>query len=148
MRSLPNASLSILASPFSPATAAKIMQAIIGLLVIVTFLYYASPMRLTRLMGLLTEDVSKLHKLQLEVCAFRAQTLVDSLSWRAAICEFFKGRSFTLYCCINAVRNLETHIRWDSDFEIGTGYNRILPQSCSLANPTVNLTNKNNDSQI
>ncbi|KAJ7759047.1 hypothetical protein B0H16DRAFT_1534164, partial [Mycena metata] len=124
--------LPILASPLSPATAAKVMICVMGLGLVIPSLYYASPTRLMcvlsdvmrnlekvytdlvcmQLMGLLTaDDVVRLHLLRLEVSALRAQTLLHSLSWRANIREFFNGRSFTLYRCINEVRDLETRIR-------------------------------------
>ncbi|KAJ7716125.1 hypothetical protein B0H16DRAFT_1614464 [Mycena metata] len=130
MPSLPDESLSILAFPV--VTSTKVMIVITGLILIVASLRCTSPTRLTRvlsdamsslekvlttlvcmqLMGLLTaDDVARLHMLQLEVGALRAQTLLHSLSWRTTICEFFKGRSFKLYRCINAVRDLETHFR-------------------------------------
>ncbi|KAJ7716119.1 hypothetical protein B0H16DRAFT_1614448 [Mycena metata] len=132
MPDLPDTSLPILASPLSPAPAAKVMICVMGLGLVIASLYYASPTRLMRvlsdtmrnlekvytdlvcmqLMGLLTaDDVARLHMLQLEVSALRAQTLLHSLSWCATICEFLRGRSFKLYRCINQVRNLETRIR-------------------------------------
>ncbi|KAJ7043787.1 hypothetical protein C8F04DRAFT_1073328 [Mycena alexandri] len=132
MPGIPDGSLSILASPLSPTTAAKVMLSIFGLLLIVTSLHYISPARLTRvlsdamstlekvyadlvctqLMGLLTaDDVARLRILQLEVGALRTETLIHSLSWRTTICAFLKGRSYTLYHCINEVKKMETRIK-------------------------------------
>ncbi|KAJ7759042.1 hypothetical protein B0H16DRAFT_1534140 [Mycena metata] len=119
MPSLPDGSLSILASPLSPVTSTKVMIVITGLILIVASLRYASPTRLTRVLSdamsslekVYTDIVCMLHMLQLEVGALRAQTLLHSLSWRATIGELLKGRSFTLYRCINEVRDLETRIR-------------------------------------
>ncbi|KAJ7759058.1 hypothetical protein B0H16DRAFT_1456959 [Mycena metata] len=129
MPALPDVSLPNLTVPLSPATSTKVM---IGLILIGASLHYASPTRLThvlsdamsslekvytdlvcmQLMGLLTaDDVARLNLLQLEVGVLRAQTLLHSLSWRATIREFLRGRSFTLYRCINEVRDLETHFR-------------------------------------
>ncbi|KAJ7759059.1 hypothetical protein B0H16DRAFT_1456960 [Mycena metata] len=132
MPGIPDVSLPNLIAPLSLATSTKVTLCIMGLVLIIASLSYASPTRLTRilsnamsslekvytdlvcmqLMGLLTaDDVARLHMLQLEVGAFRAQTLLHSLSWRATIYDFLKGRSFKLYRCINAVRDLETRIR-------------------------------------
>ncbi|KAJ7759071.1 hypothetical protein B0H16DRAFT_1534237 [Mycena metata] len=132
MPGIPDGSLPILVSPFSQVTAAKVMIGIFGLLFIAASLYHISPARLTRvlshamnsldkvsanivsagLLGLMTpDDVAALSLLQSKVGALRAETLLHSLSWHTTICEFFKGRSFTLYRCINEVRELETRIR-------------------------------------
>ncbi|KAJ7043789.1 hypothetical protein C8F04DRAFT_1175539 [Mycena alexandri] len=125
MPGIPDGSLPILTSLLSPATVAKVTLYIIGLVLIIASLYYVSPTRLTRV---LSDAMSNLDKLSADILSagllglmtpdkvaavgmFRAETLLHSLSWRATICEFFKGRSLTLYRCINEVRDLETHIR-------------------------------------
>ncbi|KAJ7716121.1 hypothetical protein B0H16DRAFT_1476924 [Mycena metata] len=64
MPNLPDGSLSILASPLPPVTAAKIMLVIFGLLLIVALLHYASPTRLTRV---LSDAMSDLDKVFIEV---------------------------------------------------------------------------------
>ncbi|KAJ7759076.1 hypothetical protein B0H16DRAFT_1819477 [Mycena metata] len=91
MPSLPDASLSALASPLSPATAANVTLSIIGLVLVVATLYYASPTRLTRVLsdatvstvglrGLLSPEdmqilVSTCQMLRVEVGKVQTETL-------------------------------------------------------------------------
>ncbi|KAJ7880053.1 hypothetical protein B0H14DRAFT_3858296 [Mycena olivaceomarginata] len=48
--------------------------------------------------------------LQLEVSAIRKASLHSSLSHYAMLCDFLKGRTFTVLCCLHKVHELETHI--------------------------------------
>ncbi|KAJ7037390.1 hypothetical protein C8F04DRAFT_1092284 [Mycena alexandri] len=134
MPGLPNGSLSILASPLSPATAAKLMVVIIGLLLIAPSLYYASPTRLTRvlsdamssldkvfvevsaagLLGLLSPEdmqtvVSTFQMLRVKVGMFQTDTLRNSTSWRMSLRDFFT-RSILLFRCIKEVKDFQTHL--------------------------------------
>ncbi|KAJ7725956.1 hypothetical protein B0H16DRAFT_1593473 [Mycena metata] len=127
--------LPVLTSLVSAATAAKVVGAIVLLIVAVALGYYASPRRLSQVLSEAMEDVedvytdmistdlftllsskelegvrSTMRMLRLKVSALQAETLRNSLSWRISIGEFFKGRSFTLYRCIDEVRDFETHI--------------------------------------
>ncbi|KAJ7759117.1 hypothetical protein B0H16DRAFT_629984 [Mycena metata] len=134
MPSLPDASLSILASPFSSATAAKIVRAIFGLLLIVAFLYYASPTRLTPalsdamnkldnaygavsaagLLGLLPPEdiqtvVSTYQMLRVEVGKVQKERLCNS--WRTSLFSVFAGRSVSLLRCIEKVKDFERRLQ-------------------------------------
>ncbi|KAJ7759123.1 hypothetical protein B0H16DRAFT_1885050 [Mycena metata] len=136
MPNLPDASLSILASPFSPATAAKVMLAIFGFFLIVAFLYYVSQTRLTRalsdamskldqvfaevstmgLLGLLPPDdmqavVSTYQMLRVEVGKIQTETLRNSRSWPTNLSSAFAGRSISLFRCIEKVRDFETRLQ-------------------------------------
>ncbi|KAJ7701361.1 hypothetical protein B0H16DRAFT_1705376 [Mycena metata] len=132
---LPDASLPILASPLPPATAAKVMVVIIGLLLIAASLYYLSPMRLTRvlsdamqkldkvfvevstagLLGLLPPEdtqivVSTYQKLRVEAGKVQTETLRHSTSWRSSLFNFFP-RSTRLFRCIKQVKDFQTHLQ-------------------------------------
>ncbi|KAJ7759045.1 hypothetical protein B0H16DRAFT_1456947 [Mycena metata] len=136
MPALPDLSLSNLTAPLSPATSTKMMVVITGLILIGASLRYASPTRLTHILSdgmsnlekvyadmicaglphlLTAEEVGhlslSLRVLQLKVDKLKTENLRNSLSWHATICEFLKGRSITLFCCIQEVRDLETRIK-------------------------------------
>ncbi|KAJ7759093.1 hypothetical protein B0H16DRAFT_1534319, partial [Mycena metata] len=136
MPALPDGSLSILASPLPPATAAKIMLVVIGLFLIVAFLYYTSPTRLTRvlsdamsnldkvfgevstagLLGLLTPEdvqtvVSTYQILRVEVGKVQAETLRNSKSWCTGLFNVFSGHSVSLFRCIEKVKDFERHLQ-------------------------------------
>ncbi|KAJ7759072.1 hypothetical protein B0H16DRAFT_1534241 [Mycena metata] len=136
MPALPDGSLSILASPLPPATAAKIMLVVIGLLLIVAFLYYTSPTRLTcvlsdamsnldkvfgevstaGLLGLLTPEdvqtvVSTYQMLRVEVGKVQAETLRNSKSWCTGLFSVFTGGSVSLLCCIKDVKDFARHLQ-------------------------------------
>ncbi|KAJ7759098.1 hypothetical protein B0H16DRAFT_1720518 [Mycena metata] len=136
MPSLPDGSLSILASPLPPATAAKIILVAIGLLLIVTLLYYASPTRLTRvlsdamsnlhkvfrevssagLLGLLTPEdiqtvVSTYQMLRVEVGQVQKETRRNSTSWGTSLSSVFAGHSVSLFRCIEKVQDFERHLQ-------------------------------------
>ncbi|KAJ7759087.1 hypothetical protein B0H16DRAFT_1534297 [Mycena metata] len=132
---LPDASLPILASSLPPATAAKVMVVIIGLLLIAASLYYVSPTRLTRvlsdtmqkldkvfvevstagLLGLLPPEdthivVSTYQKLRVEVGNAQTERLRNSTSWRSSLFNFFP-RSTRLFRCIEQVKDFRTHLQ-------------------------------------
>ncbi|KAJ7043792.1 hypothetical protein C8F04DRAFT_1251175 [Mycena alexandri] len=136
MPNLPDASLPILASLLSPATAAKAMLAIFGVIIIVASLHYASPTRLARvlsdamngleklylemamagLLGLLPSDdihtvVSTMQLLRVEVGMLKTEALRNSKSWRASLLDFFTGRSVSLFRCIKEVKDFQTHLK-------------------------------------
>ncbi|KAJ7759056.1 hypothetical protein B0H16DRAFT_1534188 [Mycena metata] len=136
MPALPDGSLPIIASLFSPTTEAKVVLVGIGLPIVGTSLHYASPAHLMRVLSdamsnlekayadmiyvglprlLTAEEVqhlsSSLRILQLKVDKLRTEKLRNSLSWRATVGEFLGGRSVTLFRCIKEVRDLETRIR-------------------------------------
>ncbi|KAJ7043779.1 hypothetical protein C8F04DRAFT_1229252 [Mycena alexandri] len=74
MPNLPDASLPILASPFSPATTAKvILCGMISLPLIGTSLYYASPARLTLV---LSDAMSNLEKVYADMVCSRILRLL------------------------------------------------------------------------
>ncbi|KAJ7722982.1 hypothetical protein B0H16DRAFT_1599669, partial [Mycena metata] len=127
--------LPVLTSLVSAATAGKVVAAIVLLIIAVALGYHASPRRLTQVLSEVMEDAedaymdmistdlftflssnelegvrSTMRMLRLKVSALQAESLRNSLSWRISIREFFKGRSFTLFRCIDEVRDLETHI--------------------------------------
>jgi hypothetical protein len=64
--------------------------------------------------------------LQLKVSAIIEETLHNSLSWRASIGDFLRGRTFTLLLCIQEVQVFETRIKVCA----------FLPCSDSLAKST------------
>ncbi|KAJ7759055.1 hypothetical protein B0H16DRAFT_1819457 [Mycena metata] len=132
---LPDGSLSILASPLPSATAAKIMLVVIGVLLIVAFLYYASPMRLTRvisdamsdldkvfiavttagLLGLLSaEDMQAVvwtyQMLRIEVGTLQSDALRNSTSWCTSLYSVFT-RSKRLFRCIKQVRDFQRRLQ-------------------------------------
>ncbi|KAJ7759061.1 hypothetical protein B0H16DRAFT_1885020 [Mycena metata] len=135
MPNLPDGSLSILASPLPPATAAKIMLAIFGLLLIVASLHYASPTRLTRvlsdamsdldkvfievttagLLGLLSaEDMQAVvwtyQMLRIEVGTLQSDALRNSTSWCTSLYSVFT-RSKRLFRCIKQVRDFQRRLQ-------------------------------------
>ncbi|KAJ7759122.1 hypothetical protein B0H16DRAFT_1720538 [Mycena metata] len=136
MPNLPDGSLSILASPLPPATAAKIMLAIFGLLLIVASLHYASPTRLTRvlsdamsdldkafievttagLLGLLSAEdmqavVSTYQMLRIKVGTLQTDALRNSTSWCTSLYNVFAGRSVSLLRCIKEVEEFQRHLQ-------------------------------------
>ncbi|KAJ7772611.1 hypothetical protein DFH07DRAFT_937589 [Mycena maculata] len=130
-------SLQFLASvlPSTSATNALVLTVIIGMLVV--FVSYASPTRLTQKLvaslydgeplyrdvvetGVVsTSDAAQvqieeleelLARLQLKVSEIRIATLRDSLSKRKALAEFLRGRSFTILRCLRDVEGFEARI--------------------------------------
>ncbi|KAF7356449.1 hypothetical protein MVEN_00978000 [Mycena venus] len=130
MSDIPEASLSILAQDI-PVNSAPWAFGGVFLLGVVGMAYYASPMRLTRVLvdsiaatemiyleavehGVIcASDVNAaeiLSSLQFKVSAIREVTLRNSLSLRATLRDFAQGRTFEVLRCLSQVRALETHI--------------------------------------
>ncbi|KAJ7180819.1 hypothetical protein C8R46DRAFT_1211123 [Mycena filopes] len=134
MPPLPDTPISILAGPLPPLTAVKILLAIIGLILIVVSVRRASPARLTGILseamdrltkvyedvaatgflGIPPQDVldivSVMHTLRVQVGRLRAERLHNSRTWGTTLGEFFRGRSITLYHCIEDVEDFETRL--------------------------------------
>ncbi|KAJ7180826.1 hypothetical protein C8R46DRAFT_1319145 [Mycena filopes] len=151
MPGLPDTSLPILTAPLSPATAAKILLTIIGLVLFALSVRYASPAHQT---GILSATMASLDKvfgdvasagfssvppqdipsilsaydnisllygvlhlhgsmqgLRVQVGSLREERLQNSRAWSATLCEFLRGRSITLYCCIRKAKDLETRLK-------------------------------------
>ncbi|KAJ7028654.1 hypothetical protein C8F04DRAFT_1118799, partial [Mycena alexandri] len=112
------------------------MLSIFGLLLILTFLHYVSPARLTRvlsdamssveklyldmamagLLGLLPPDdihtvVSTIQILRVKVGLNQTETLRNSKSWRTSLSSFFAGRSVSLFRCIEEVKDFQRHLQ-------------------------------------
>ncbi|KAJ7880062.1 hypothetical protein B0H14DRAFT_2566556 [Mycena olivaceomarginata] len=102
-----------------------------GLSMMIVAAYYASPQRLTHGLVDAMANVKKNYleavengalcasdahtaatfsSLQLEVSTIRKASLHSSLSHYAMLCDFLKGRTFTVLRCLHKVRELETHI--------------------------------------
>ncbi|KAJ6527199.1 hypothetical protein DFH09DRAFT_1328166 [Mycena vulgaris] len=131
MSSLSEPAFSLLASPSAPSsTTGKVFLVALVLTLAACTVYYASPMRLTRILVAAIADVEKTYLEAVEtgvlskydvhmggtltrcfkVSHIRETSLRNSLSHRAAFCEFIKGRTLTLLQCIGEVRGVETHI--------------------------------------
>ncbi|KAJ7491970.1 hypothetical protein FB451DRAFT_1501240 [Mycena latifolia] len=132
MSCLSETSLSLLAS--APPTTSNATYILLGALVftaVAYIVYYASPTRLTPILvtaiaetektylealeaGVLpksdADTATTLTSLQIKVSNIREATLRHSLSYRAALCAFLKGRTLTVLYCIRDVHRLETHI--------------------------------------
>ncbi|KAJ7846417.1 hypothetical protein B0H14DRAFT_2772775, partial [Mycena olivaceomarginata] len=75
-------------------------------------------------MGLLsTADTEMLTALRIEVSAITESTLRNSLSWRAVLRDFLRGRTFTLLWWIREVNQLETHIKILQESQLRTEIN-------------------------
>ncbi|KAJ7696489.1 hypothetical protein B0H17DRAFT_1197996 [Mycena rosella] len=130
MASITEASLSLVASASPTSTATKVLFGVLALTAATSAIHCASPTRLTRVLvfdiantertylqaieaGMLKSDVhiaENLTRLQITASTIREDTLRNSLSYRAALCAFFKGRSLTVMHCIRDVRALGTRI--------------------------------------
>ncbi|KAJ7140316.1 hypothetical protein C8R43DRAFT_1018311 [Mycena crocata] len=135
MSAVSETSISLLASTFPPlttVTATKIVGGILLLVLGAATLHYASPARLTRVLltamhdtkttyfdaldtGIISSSndngiAERLSALEIEASTIHETTLHNSLSVRAALRDFLKGRTFDLLQCIHRVRQLHTHI--------------------------------------
>ncbi|KAF8216689.1 hypothetical protein K438DRAFT_1925773 [Mycena galopus ATCC 62051] len=134
MSSFRETEASILASalPGSSATTTSLTVVLVASASVAAVVHYALPVRLTRSLvsalatteqtylaavetGLLsaadTSAVgSMLSILQHKVSLEHEASLRSSLSWRATMGEFFRGRTFTVLQCLWEVRGLQTHI--------------------------------------
>ncbi|KAJ7880041.1 hypothetical protein B0H14DRAFT_3858294 [Mycena olivaceomarginata] len=129
MPSLPEASLSIIASDLPVNSTPWVVGG--GLSLMIGTAYYASPQRLTRVLVDTMADVKKKYleavengvlcasdahtagtfsSLQLEVSTIRQASLHSSLSHYAMLCDFLKGRTFSILRCIHELHELGTHI--------------------------------------
>ncbi|KAJ7491965.1 hypothetical protein FB451DRAFT_1388408 [Mycena latifolia] len=128
--------ISCFASTALPAsrTYTDVVFAALAVAFTAAIIYYASPMRLTRVLvaaieeteqtyleaiesgALYTSDVEILRtaetiaSLQTKVSRIQEASLRNSLSYRAVLCAFFKGRTLTVLQCIREVRGVQTHI--------------------------------------
>ncbi|KAJ6527245.1 hypothetical protein DFH09DRAFT_1094910 [Mycena vulgaris] len=132
MSNLSEPAFSLLAFLSAPSsTTGKVFLVALVLTLAACTVYYASPMRLTRIWVAAITDVEKtylegveagvlskydvhmggtLTSFQLKVLHIREPSLRNSLSYRTVFCEFIKGRTLTLLQCIGEVRGVETHI--------------------------------------
>ncbi|KAJ7846641.1 hypothetical protein B0H13DRAFT_2362879 [Mycena leptocephala] len=131
MPNIPEACLSILPSVLPTAGSNTPIIVLVILLIAAGIIHYVSPMRFTRLLvaamamaeksylevleaGLASlsdiHTAEMLSALQLKVSAIREASLRSSLSIWATICEFLKGRTFSLLQCIREVQALQTQI--------------------------------------
>ncbi|KAJ7917602.1 hypothetical protein B0H13DRAFT_1995162 [Mycena leptocephala] len=130
MPTIPDASFSMVANSALPITATStILAAFITPAIAAATLHYASPQRLTEVliaaltkaentyvdvlqMGVLSAtEMEMLYTLQRKVSAIHVSTMRDSLSWRAGLRGFLKGRTLTVLSCIREVQGFETHIK-------------------------------------
>ncbi|KAJ7180824.1 hypothetical protein C8R46DRAFT_1070697 [Mycena filopes] len=157
MPGLPDGALTILAAPLTPATAAKIMLAIIGLVLFVVALRYGSPAYQTGILsaamtsletvfgeiafagfpGLAPHDVqtlvSAMHLLRMQVGDLREQRLHNSRRWGTTLGEFFSGHSITLYRCIKEIKDLETRLKILQVKQRTTAFSSAVSQSTGTA---------------
>ncbi|KAJ6568392.1 hypothetical protein DFH09DRAFT_1313838 [Mycena vulgaris] len=132
MSSPSETALSILASaPLPSSTTSKVLVGVLGLTLAACIIYYASPMRLTRVLvtaiantestylealeaGVLSNSdvhmAEMMSNFQIKVSHLREASLRHSLSYRTTVSEFLKGRTLTLLQCIRDIRSLETRI--------------------------------------
>ncbi|KAF8216696.1 hypothetical protein K438DRAFT_1953599 [Mycena galopus ATCC 62051] len=125
---------SILTSALPPSSSptAGFTVVLVGFASVAAVVRYAAPVRLTRILvstlatteqtylgavetsQLSAADISAvgsmLSILQDKVSAVHEASLRSSLSWRATVGEFLRGRTFTVVQCLWDVRNLHTHI--------------------------------------
>ncbi|KAJ7716113.1 hypothetical protein B0H16DRAFT_1741447 [Mycena metata] len=159
---LPEASLPILASPLSPATAGKVMVVIVGLLLIAGAIHYTSPDRLTRalsdamsnldkvfvevsvagLIGLLSPEemqtvVSTYQTLRVKAGMFQTETLRNSTSWRTSLFNFDFMRSIPLLRCIKEVKDFERHLQILQEDYHNKTHSLPLSFATGVSHPTV-----------
>ncbi|KAJ7690457.1 hypothetical protein B0H14DRAFT_3532297 [Mycena olivaceomarginata] len=137
MPSLPEASLSIIASDLPVNLTLWAVGG--GLSMRIVAAYYASPQRLTHVLVDAMTDVKKKYleavknralcdahtaarfsNLQLEVSTIRKVSLHSSLSHYAMLCDFLKGRTFTVLRSLYKVREFETHIEILNESRLAT----------------------------
>ncbi|KAJ7117781.1 hypothetical protein C8R44DRAFT_738656 [Mycena epipterygia] len=131
MSTLSETTLSVLASAPPTSTTAKINIGVVALTLATFIIHFASPMHLTCVLVAAIKDAEETYleaietgalsksdvhitammtSLQIEVSHIRQVTLRNSMSRFEALCDFFKGRTFTVLKCIREVRALEAHI--------------------------------------
>ncbi|KAJ7814119.1 hypothetical protein B0H14DRAFT_2850909 [Mycena olivaceomarginata] len=120
-------------------TTASVVVLVVAVIAIVS--RYMSPLRLTTILiavladaeetymeahglgTLLAAETNALYILQLKVSAIIEETLHNSLSWRASIGDFLRGRTFTLLLCIQEVQVFETRIKMLKESQLRTESN-------------------------
>ncbi|KAJ7622918.1 hypothetical protein DFH06DRAFT_762478 [Mycena polygramma] len=120
---------SIVASAFANSIPIRSLTLIAMVVVIRLFIYYASPTRLTTVLGdamskvkkcgaealeagyLSPSEVDRFNSLQRRVSAINLETLRNSRSQSKVLFGFLKGRTFTVLDCIREARDLETQIK-------------------------------------
>ncbi|KAJ7861309.1 hypothetical protein B0H14DRAFT_537837 [Mycena olivaceomarginata] len=124
--------LSILAPGLAPSsTPWAVTDALLVLIGAAGTIHYASPQHLTGVLVAAMADVKKTYleavengalcasdvhiaevfsNLQLEVSTIRQASLHSSLSHSAMLCDFLKGRTFSILRCIHQVHELGTHL--------------------------------------
>ncbi|KAF7356439.1 hypothetical protein MVEN_00976800 [Mycena venus] len=148
---LPDTSLSILSANLSNHIMAWAVVGGFFLAIGAAIIYYASPLRLTRVLAvaitntekcylealemgvLLSSDVETakmLSCLQLKVSTIREGTLRSSLSTWTVLRDFFTGRSLTVLLCIWSVQELETNIEILKETQLRK--NNLNPLTVSL----------------
>ncbi|KAJ7117798.1 hypothetical protein C8R44DRAFT_791443 [Mycena epipterygia] len=131
MSSLSETSLSLFASAPPTSTTPNVTIGVLVLIMMAFIIHFASPMRLTRVSVAAISNVEKIYleaieagmlsnfdvntalmllSLQIKISRIREETLRNSLSHFAVLCDFFKGRSFTILKCIREVHRLEVHL--------------------------------------
>ncbi|KAJ7759043.1 hypothetical protein B0H16DRAFT_1534143, partial [Mycena metata] len=115
MPALPDGSLSILASPLPPVTAAKIMLVVVGLLSFNLDKVFGEVSN-AGLLGLLTPEdvqtvVSTYQMLRVEVGKVQTETLRNSKSWCTGLFSVFAGGSVSLLCYIKDVKDFARHLQ-------------------------------------
>ncbi|KAJ7803045.1 hypothetical protein B0H13DRAFT_1931580 [Mycena leptocephala] len=130
MPTIPDVPFSVVGDSALPITATSIiLAAFVTPAVAAAAIHYVSPQRLTEVliaalskaentyvdvlqMGLLSAtETEVLYTLQRKVSAIHVATMRDSLSWRAGLQGFFKGRTLTVLSCIREVQGFETQIK-------------------------------------
>ncbi|KAJ7224085.1 hypothetical protein GGX14DRAFT_386888 [Mycena pura] len=135
--------LPLLTSLPASGAATNAIAAVFALIITTLFIHCASPMRLTDVLVIAMDETEKTYvdafemgvrpifdngiaktmtRLQIQVSDIRAASLRQSLSYRSGLWQFFKGRTFTLLCCIWEVQSLKTHIEIMKEEHLRAGY--------------------------
>ncbi|KAJ7356891.1 hypothetical protein DFH08DRAFT_1075968 [Mycena albidolilacea] len=125
-------------STLAPAPPAAASFAVLVVAVIAMVVRYMSPLRLIGVLIAVIADAEEtyieahgvgplpaaeteaLYILQLKVSAIVEETLNNSLSWRAIIGDFLRGRTFILLLCIQEVQTFETRIKMLKEYQLRT----------------------------
>ncbi|KAJ7491976.1 hypothetical protein FB451DRAFT_1165177 [Mycena latifolia] len=119
MASVPETSLALITDTSPTSTPTKVFIAVLFLTLAACGIHRASPLRLTRVLVAAIVAAEKTYleavesgilKLQIKVATIRKACLRNSLSYRAALRDFFKGRTLTVLQCIREMRGFETQI--------------------------------------
>ncbi|KAJ7117788.1 hypothetical protein C8R44DRAFT_791428 [Mycena epipterygia] len=131
MSSLSETSLSLFASALPTSTTTDVTIGVLVLIMTAFIIYFSSAMHLTCVLVTAIGNVEKIYleaietgmlskfdvdtawmllSLQIKVSHIRETTLRNSLSYFGVLCDFFKGRSFTIFQCIREAHRLEVHL--------------------------------------